>query len=152
MADQLRVHTQRLKRLLQIRQTLANAAEAQVHESSERVFKLENAQQGVTGQIQSTLEEIAYSPRLSGIELHLSEKFIRTLYSNRQSIKENLEKAKDNLEVRRRQWREAMSELKVVEKIQDRRLQELSRKDEVANQKSMDDAFIVKLVRSRTNG
>src|SRR5262245_16769026 len=120
MADQLRAHTQRLKRLLQIRQTLANAAEAEVRESFEKVRSLEHAEQGVTGTIQNVLEEIAYSPRLSGAELHLSEKFIRALYLNRQSIKENLEKAKDNLEVRRREWKEAMSELKVVEKIQDR--------------------------------
>jgi len=151
MADQLRAHTQRLKRLLQIRQTLANVAEAQVRESSDRVRVLERAEEGVTGKIQNALEEIAYSPRLSGKELHLSENFIRTLYTNRQSIKQNLEKAKDNLDIRQRQWKEAMSELKVVEKIQDRRLQELTREDEVANQKSMDDAFIVKLVRSRTN-
>ena len=152
LADQLRAHAERLKRLLHIRQILADAAEAQVRESSDRVRSLEHAEEGVTGKIQGTLEEIAYSATLSSSELHLSEKFIRSLYANRQSIKENLEKAKDNLEIRRHEWKEAMSELKVVEKIQDRRLQELTRKDEVANQKLMDDAFIIKLVRTRTSG
>ena len=56
MADQLRAHTQRLKRLLQIRQILADAAEAQVRESSDR-SELEHAE-GSHRKIQGALEEV----------------------------------------------------------------------------------------------
>jgi flagellar export protein FliJ len=150
MSEQLRAHTQRLKRLLQIRQTMADAAEAQLRESTYRLRSLEQAEEAVTGKIQNAREEIAYSVSLSGEELHLSENLIGALFLNRHSIRENLEKARDTLAIRQRQWKQAMSELRMVEKIQDRRLQELSRKDEVANQRSMDDSYIGKLVRSRT--
>jgi flagellar export protein FliJ len=149
MSAQLQNHTERLKRLLRIRQTLADAAEGQVRESADQVQNLERAEASVDGNIQNTREEIAYSKSLSGNELHLNEKYIQTLSANLQNIKKNLENAKHTLEIRQRQWRQAMSDVKMTEKLRDRRLQELSRKNEVANQKAMDDGFIGSLVRSR---
>jgi flagellar export protein FliJ len=149
MSAERQNHAQRLKRLLQIRQTLADAAEGQVRESTDQVGNLERAEASVAGNIQNIREEIAYSKSLSGNELHLNEKYIHTLSANLQNIKKNLENATHTLEIRRRHWRQAMSDVKLTEKLRDRRLQELSRKNEAANQKAMDDEFIRSLVRSR---
>ncbi len=149
MSAQLQNHGERLKRLLKIRQTLADSAEAQVRESADQVRNLERAEASVAGEIQNTREEIAYSPSLSGNELNLNEKYIRALSANLQNIRKDLENAKHTLEIRQRQFRQAMSDVKVTEKLQDRRLQELTRKNEAANQKTMDDGFIRSLVRSR---
>jgi flagellar export protein FliJ len=57
--------------------------------------------------------------------------------------------ATGKLEQRRKEWTEAMREKKIVAKLQERRLHQFEREDDVAQQKAQDDAFAARYVRTR---
>jgi flagellar export protein FliJ len=151
MADESRARLKRLERLLQIRETYVSVAETNVKQAEGEVRQCEQAQATVAGQIQDTQAEIAYLSNASGHDIQTSEKYIFALRQQSKLIKQSLEKAAGNLEQRRREWTEAMREQKVIETMQERRLHQWRREDDVAKQKSQDDNSIARYVRSRNN-
>ena len=83
----------------------------------------------------------------SGSDLQNSEHYIHALELQRVLIRQSLEKAAGNLDLRRREWTEAMRDQKVIEKVQERRLHQFVRTGDAANQKTQDDASIGRYVR-----
>ena len=71
----------------------------------------------------------------TGQEVQSGEKYIKALELQRKTIQQSLVKATSNLEQRRSEWTEAMSEQKIIESVQERRLHQCERDDEVADQK-----------------
>jgi flagellar export protein FliJ len=150
MSDSLKGSLKRLERLFQIRQTYVSVAEAGVKEAEGEVRRLETADTEVTGNIQHTQAGIAYLQTATGQDIQNSEKYIQALQHHRKIIRQSLEKAAGNLEQRRGEWTEAMREQKIIEKVQERRLHQWERADDVANQKLQDDVSIGHYVRTRT--
>lgn len=149
MSDRLKGSLKRLERLFHIRQTYVSVAEAGVKQAEGEVRRLENADQETAGNIQHTQAGIAYLKTASGNDIQTSEKYIQALKQQRKLIHQSLETATTNLVQRRSEWTEAMKEQKIIEKLQERRLHQSEREDDVANQKSQDDAFIGRYVRTR---
>ncbi len=149
MKDGLKAGLKRLERLVQIRQTYVSAAEAGVKRAEGEVRRLETADSEVAGNIQDTRAGIAYLQTASGHSLQSTEKYIQGLELQRKNIQQSLEKATTNLDDRRRQWTEAMREQKIIEKMQERRLHQWEREDDVTKQKIQDDASVGRYVRSR---
>lgn len=145
----LKANLKRLERLVQIRETYVSVAEAGVKSAEAEVRKLEAADNEVAGNIQHTQAGIAYLESASGSDLQIGENYIRALQLQRKLIRQSLEKATGNLEQRRHEWTEAMRERKIIEKMQERRLQQWEREDDVANQKTQDDATVGRYVRTR---
>lgn len=151
MSDKLKGGLKRLERLFQIRQTYVSVAEAGVKQAEGEVRRLENVDKEVVGNIQDTQAGIAYLQTATGIDIQNGEKYIQALKQQRVQIQQSLEKATGNLEQRRAEWTEAMREQKVIEKLQERRLHQWEREDDVANQNSQDDVSVGRYVRSRIN-
>ena len=149
MTDRLKGSLKRLERLFHIRETYVSVAEAGVKQAEGEVRRLENADTEVAGNIQHTQAGIAYLKTATGNDIQNGEKYIQALKEQRKVIHQSLEKATTNLVQRRSEWTEAMKEQKVIEKLQERRLHQSEREDDVANQKSQDDAFIGRYVRTR---
>lgn len=149
MSDALKSSLKRLERLVQIKETYVSVAEAGVKQAEGEVRRLENAEREVTGNIQDTQAGIAYLRTATGHDLHIGETYIRALEIQRHAIQLSLEKATLNLEQRRAQWTEAMREQKIVAKLQARRLHQWERAGDVEMQKSQDDSFIARYVRTR---
>jgi len=149
MPDNSKDRVKRLERLLQIRETYVSVAESNVKQAEVEVHKLENAGNQVDGQIHDTRAGIAYLETATGQQIQSSEKYIFALQKQQKQIGQSLEKAATNLERRRGQWTEAMREQRIVEKVQERRLHQWRRDDDVAIQKSQDENFIARYVRSR---
>jgi len=149
MKDGLKASLKRLERLVQIRQTYVSVAEAGVKNAEREVRQLEADETKVTGNIQNTQAEIAYLQTASGHDLHTGEKYIAGLQIHRKQIHLSLEKAESKLEQRRGEWTEAMREQKVIERVQERRLHQYEREDDVETQKSQDDNTIARYVRNR---
>lgn len=149
MSDRLKGSLKRLERLFHIRQTYVSVAEAGVKQAEGEVRRLENADQEAAGNIQHTQAGIAYLKTASGNDIQTSEKYIQALKHERKLIHQSLETATTNLAQRRAEWTEAMKEQKIIEKLQERRLHQSEREDDVANQKAQDDAFIGRYVRTR---
>lgn len=149
MSDGPKDRLKRLARLLQIRETYVSVAETNVKQAEGEVRKFEQAETVVTGQIQDTRAGIAYLQTASGSEIQNSEKYIFALQLQSKLIQQSLEKAASKLEQRRREWTEAMREQKIIEKMQERRLHQWERDDNVAKQKSQDENSITRYVRSR---
>ncbi|MBI4473845.1 MAG: flagellar export protein FliJ [Acidobacteria bacterium] len=139
----------RLERLLQIRQTYVSVAETNVKQAEGEVRRFQQEGAEVDGQIQHQKAGIAYLETASGHDIQISEKYIFALQKQRDRIHQSLENAASNLEQRRREWTEAMREQKIIEKMQERRLHQWQRADDVAKQKSQDEHSITRYVRSR---
>jgi flagellar export protein FliJ len=140
----------RLERLFQIRETYVPVAEAAVKQAEGEVRQLEAADTEVAGQIQHSKAEFAYLENATAHDLQSGEKYVNALEKRRELIQQSLEKAEGKLDERRREWTEAMRERKIIEKMQERRLHQCEREDDVANQKTQDDASIGRYLRART--
>jgi len=149
MKDPTKSDLQRLARLVRIRQTHSSAAEAGVKQSQGEVRRLEAAGEEAAGNIQDTRAEIAYLKTAPAHDIQSSERYIEALEYQRKLIQQSLVKATDNLEQRRQEWTEAMRDERLAEKLQERRLHEWQREDDVAQQKLQDDASIVRHVRTQ---
>ena len=152
MTDGLKASLKRLERLVHIRQTYVSVAEAGVKQAESEVRRLEAQELEVAGNIQRTQEGIAYLETATGHDVQAGERYIHALEKQRQLIQQSLEKAHSNLEQRREEWTEAMREEKIATKLQERRLHQWEREGDVSQQKSQDDAFIARFVRSRLDG
>ena len=149
MSDGLKGSLKRLERLFQIRQTYVSVAEAGVKQAEGEVRRLETADSEAAGNIQHTQAGIAYLQTATGQDIQNGERYIQALQQERRVIQLSLETATGNLEQRRGEWTEAMREQRIIEKVQERRLHQWEREDDVANQKSQDDISIGRYVRTR---
>ena len=149
MKDALKASLKRLERLVQIKQTYVSVAEANVKQAESKVRELENTENEITGNIQDTKAGIAYLQTATGQDVQSSEKYIEALGVQRESVQQSLEKATTNLEQRRSEWTEAMREQKIIEKVQEHRLHQCERDDEVSSQKSQDEISVGRFVRTR---
>ena len=149
MKDGLRASLKRLDRLVQIKETYVSVAEANVKQAEGEVRRLETAENEIAGNIQHTQAEIAYLRTATGHDVQSGEKYIRSLEVQRKLIQQSLEKATSNLEQRRSEWTEAMREQRIIEKVQERRLHQCERDDDVTNQKSQDEVSVGRYVRTR---
>ena len=149
MKDEQRASLKRLERLVHIKQTYVSVAEANVKSAEGEVRRLETAEQEITGNIQDTQAGIAYLQTATGQEVQSGENYIKSLELQRKVVQKSLERATSNLEQRRSEWTEAMREQKIMEKVQERRLHQCERDDNVADQKSQDEMSVGRYVRSR---
>jgi flagellar export protein FliJ len=149
MKDGRRSSLKRLERLVQIKETYVSVAEANVKQAEGEVRQLETAEEQITGNIQNTQAGIAYLQTATGDEVQSGEKYIQALEVHRKLIRRSLADATTNLEQRRSEWTEAMREKKIIEKVQERRLHQCEREDDVANQKSQDEMTVGRFVRNR---
>jgi flagellar export protein FliJ len=149
MTNDLKSSLKRLERLVQIRDTYVAAAETSVKQAESEVRRLEKAEHELIGNIQRVQAEIAYLRVASGRDVQKQEAYIQALEGQRKLVGQSLEIAMSNLEKRRLEWTEAMREKKTVAKLQERRLLQWKREDDVAQQKLHDDAFITRYVRTR---
>lgn len=145
----MREHLKRLGRLAQVRQTYVSVAEAGVKESESQLHSLRQRDDEVVGNIQATRAEIAYRPSLTGHDAQHGERYIKALENQRRMVRQSLERAQLKLEQKRLEWVEARREHKVVQKVQERRLLECNRKDDVEQQKAMDEVSIGRFIRSQ---
>jgi flagellar export protein FliJ len=141
----------RLERLLEVRQTYVSAAETRVKQAERQVAAMENATEAVARKIHDTRSEGACAKRTTGDQLQSVEKYIRLLIAQAEQAQFALEAAKNDLDVRRAEWTEAMREQKIIERMRERRFQEWQRYDEVENRKTVDENSIVRYVRARIN-
>ena len=141
----------RLERLFRIRETYVSVAEASVKHAEGELHGLQAAHSEVAGKIESTRAGIAYLQTATGHDLQTGEKYIQVLQKQHRLIQQSLEKATGSLEQRRREWTEAMREQKIIEKMQERRLHQWERDDNVANQKRQDDVSVGRHVWKRLN-
>jgi flagellar export protein FliJ len=149
MRDGQKAGLKRLERLVQIKQACVSVAETNVKTAQGEVGRLESAERAITGDIQDTKAGIAYLHTATGEEVQSGEKYIKALEIHRKLIHQSLETATNNLEQRRSEWTEAMREQKIIEKVQERRLHQCERDDEVANQKSQDEMSVGRFVRNK---
>jgi flagellar export protein FliJ len=149
MKDGLKSSLKRLERLVQIKQTYVSVAETNVKQAEGEVRQLELADNEVAGNIQHTQAEIAYLQTATGHDIQCGENYIHALEVQRKLIQQSLEKATTNLDQRRGEWTEAMRQEKIIEKVQERRLHQCERDDEVTSQKSQDEISIGRFVRTR---
>ena len=149
MRAELKANLKRLERLVRIRDTYVSVAESSVKQAESEVRTLEATDRQVAGNIQLTQEGIAYLDTATGHEVQTSERYIHALEKQRRLIQLSLEKANSNLEQRRNEWIEARREQKIASKLQERRLHQWEREGDKAQQKSQDDAFIARYIRTR---
>lgn len=139
----------RLDRVSAMRQTMAGVAEARVKESENVVRDIQLEEEQLVRKIRDTRAEITYRGAMSGRDMQHNEKYIEVLGKVRVGIQQRLEKAKVVLAERHQEWIEARREQKIIERLQERRLHEWQRQEEIALQKAVDESFIGRLVRSR---
>src|SRR5262245_52075193 len=149
MKNVLKTTLKRLERLVQIRQTYVIAAEAGVKQAEHDVRRLEAADREVAGNIRVTQAGIAYLQTATGGDVQSGERYIQALETQRKLIQLSLEKATGNLEHRRHEWTEAMQQRKSACKLQEGRLHQWELADDLAEQKSQDDASVNRYVRAR---
>ena len=149
MKDGLKASLKRLERLVQIKQTYVSVAETNVKQAEGEVRQLETAETAIAGNIQHTQAEIAYLQTATGHDLQSSENYIHALELQRKLIQQSLVKATTNLDQRHSEWTEAMREQRIIEKVQERRLHQCERDDDVTNQKSQDEISVGRFVRTR---
>jgi flagellar export protein FliJ len=140
----------RIERLVEVRQTYVNAAEAAVKEAEGiiRYFQDELAQNA--RQIQQAREEIAYLKNLTGHAIQTREKHILSLGIHARQIAQDLEKAEQLLEKRRGEWRETMKEKRIVERVQERRLHEWQRSVDILEQNQADEMSVGRHARDKS--
>jgi flagellar export protein FliJ len=140
----------RIQRLVEVRQTYVNVAEAAVREAEVLVRYFEEEAEKNARQIQATREEIAYLKTLTGHEVQAREKHIFSLNFKARQIAQDLEKAVQMLEKRRAEWRETMKDKKIVERVQERRLLEWERSVDVHEQKQVDEMSVGRHARNQS--
>jgi flagellar export protein FliJ len=132
----------RIERLVEVRQTYVTAAEAAVKEAENILRYFEDDARQNARQIQTAREEIAYLTSLTGQDIQNRERHISSLNLQARRIAQDVEKANQMLEKRRGEWRETMKDKKIVERVQERRLQEWERSVDVLEQKEVDEMTI----------
>jgi flagellar export protein FliJ len=149
--NEMRRSLDRIERLVEVRQTYVTAAEAAVREAEVLVRYFEEEAVKNVRQIQQTREDIAYLKSLSGYEIQVREKHIFSLKSKARQIAQDFEKAGQLLDQRRSEWREKMKDKKIVERVQERRLQEWERSVDVLEQKQVDEMSVGRHARNRSS-
>ena len=148
MSDDLRSSIKRLGRIVEVRHTYTTVAEAAFREAEGHVNRLIQADAEMERQIQAVRAEIAHSQGMTGRDVQGNEKYIEGLEFKRRKILQSIEKAKSFVEEKRTEWVERLRDERVIEKVQERRLHEWEREEELLKQKAMDDAFIGRFVRT----
>jgi flagellar export protein FliJ len=148
----LKARVTRLQRLLDVREALSRAAEAGVRESEQQVDRLDAVRRGLETELHNVRTETVQTRRLSGNRLRIIEQFIQALERRNASAQYNLEKAHHQLERRRHEWVEALRDQRIAERSLKRKSRDLRRATDTLEQKSMDDAFNSKIVRTRRDG
>ena len=142
---------QRIERLVEVRQSYVTAAEGRVHEAEQQVRVCEAAAEEKDRQIRQVREEIAYLNHSTGEMIQNRERYIFSLHVRAHQARELLEKARKILDARRLEWRETMRDKKVIEKVQERRLQEWQHSVDVAEQKDIDEMTVGRYARNQAN-
>ena len=139
----------RLDRIAAIRETIVSAAEARLREAQLRVREIQLQEDGIVRQINHIRAEISQRNGSTGLAVQQDEKFIVRLNKQRATVLQALENAKKIATQRQAEWTEARREQKIIDRVQERRLQEWQRQQEVARQKTADDTFLGKVVREK---
>ena len=148
MSDQKqRLH--RIDRLAEVRQSYVTAAAGRVREAEHLVRMREEAAGEADRQIRRVREEIAYLDHSTGEEIQNRERYIFTLHVRSRHAREALDKARKVLDSRRHEWRESKRDHMVVEKVQERRLQEWQHSVNVAEQKDVDEMTVARHARNQ---
>jgi len=137
----------RIERLVEVRETYVTAAEAGVREAEALVRYFEEEAHNNALQIQLTREEIGCLKNFSGHQIQARDRHILSLNLKARRIAQDVEKAMQMLEKRRAEWRETMKDKKIVERVQERRLQEWERSVDVMEQKQADDMSVGRFAR-----
>src|SRR6185295_12339861 len=141
----------RIDRLAEVRQSYVTAAEGRVREAEHHVRLCEEAAEHADRQIRLVREEIAYLDHSTGEEIQNRERYIFTLHVRARHTRETLDKARKVLDSRRHEWRETKRDQMVIEKVQERRLQEWQHSINVADQKSVDERTVARHARNQIN-
>jgi len=147
--QQQRLH--RIDRLAEVRQSYVTAAEGRVREAEQQVRICEAAAEHTDRQIRLSREEIAYLNHSTGEELQNRERYIFTLHVRAHQAREMLDKARKALDSRRHEWRETKRDHMVIEKVQERRLQEWKHSLNVVEQKDVDEMTVARHARNQFN-
>ena len=150
MSEQ-RQRLHRIDRLAEVRQSYVTAAEGRVREAEQHVRICEQAADHTDRQIRLLREEIAYLNHSTGEELQNRERYIFTLHVRARQAREMLDKARRVLDSRRHEWREMKRDRMVIEKVQERRLQEWQHSLNVAEQKDVDEMTVARHARNQFN-
>jgi len=145
--QQRRMH--RIDRLADVRQSYVTAAEGRVREAEHLMRMREEAAEESDRQIRRVREEIAYLDHSTGEEIQNRERYIFTLHVRARHAREALEKARKVLDSRRHEWRESRRDQMVIEKVQERRLQEWQHSVNVADQKNVDEMTVIRHARDQ---
>jgi len=141
----------RIDRLAEVRQSFVTAAEGRVREAEQLVRVREEAAEEADRQIRRVREEIAYLDHSTGEEIQNRERYIFTLHVRARHAREALDKARKVLDSRRHEWRESKRDQMVIEKVQERRLQEWQHSVNVADQKVVDEMTVARHARNQIN-
>ena len=141
----------RIDRLAEVRQSYVTAAAGRVREAEHLVRMREEAAEEADRQIRHVREEIAYLDHSTGEEIQNRERYIFTLHVRARHAREALDKARKALDSRRHEWRESKRDHMVVEKVQERRLQEWRHSVNVADQKDVDEMTVARHARNQIN-
>jgi flagellar export protein FliJ len=141
----------RIDRLAEVRQSFVTAAEGRVREAEHLVRVREEAAEEADRQIRRVREEIAYLDHSTGEEIQNRERYIFTLHVRARHAREALDKARKVLDSRRHEWRESKRDQMVIEKVQERRLQEWQHSVNVADQKVVDEMTVARHARNQIN-
>jgi flagellar export protein FliJ len=141
----------RIDRLAEVRQSYVTAAEGRVREAEHLVRVREEAAEEADRQIRRVREEIAYLDHSTGEEIQNRERYIFTLHVRARHAREALDKARKVLDSRRHEWRESKRDQMVIEKVQERRLQEWQHSVNVAEQKDVDEMTVARHARNQIN-
>jgi flagellar export protein FliJ len=152
MSGDLKPRIKRLRRLLDLRETLSDAAEAGVRESEQQVRNLEAAKRTLEENIRDARTEASKSQTLSGHRLRVVERFVESLERRSASAQYNIEKTTAVLERRRSDWVEALRQQRIVERSLKRRSLEWQRLDDASTQKLLDDSYNGKIARDEGKG
>src|SRR3954470_18605815 len=139
----------RIDRLAEVRQSYVTAAEGRVREAEHLVRLREEAADEADRQIRRVREEIAYLDHSTGEEIQNRERYIFTLHVRARHAREALDKARKVLDSRRHEWRESRRDQMVIEKVQERRLQEWQHSVNVAEQKHVDEMTVARHARNQ---
>lgn len=137
----------RIERLVDVRQTYVNAAEAAVREAESMVRYFEEEAQKNARQVQQVREEIAHMTSLTGGDIQGRERYIASLNLKARQIEQDREKAVQMVEKRRGEWRETMKDKKIVESLQERRQHEWVHSVDVLAQKQVDEMSVGRFAR-----
>jgi flagellar export protein FliJ len=141
----------RVDRLVEIRQTYVMAAEGRVREAEHQVRLGEETVAACDRQIQQVMAEIAYLDHSTGASIQNRERYIFTLHVRARQARESLDKARKTLEARMQEWSTAKRDQKVIEKLQERRLQEWKHSVATDEQKSVDEMTVLRHARNQSN-